>query len=766
MKRQLYQSLLALLLLGYGCLLHANPPYHWLATSVNARAYGDILAVVDSERLWLPNSFIENLGLRYEPVVVVREYDGQTFVNLDTVADVEYQFHLEDSELLIEVPAEALRAQTLSVTQELATPEYRRGHGAHLTYDFLATRQDAGGESVQGFLQPVYYNAKGSFINNLRVSVGEASSAAGSFQRLDSFWTQELFTSQSRIVLGDFISADNGYAGRFRLGGLQWRREFAMRPRTPTFAAPVLEGSARLPSAIELYVDGVRRARLATNPGPFAIEGAPIMTGQGTVTLVQRNILGEVISRDIDFYVDPNLLRKGLLDFDAGLGWKRTNFLSENFEYGSVLGAIEMRYGISDRVTGEFRGSASRDAGSMDLRYLFRPGEWPVTLRAGGGILQMQNEATVVTSRLGLDWRWRNLFLNADYVQHSNLPELSPLGDIANTRSVRAGTIVNGFRIAGSAVYRDRFGDFFERSEISVARSFSLGRAHLTAQASAFRVRDQQQPADLGVGLQLTYAPVARNTFRYTQRQDQQRDVTYGYSYRSVGDLGPAVRVVGRERGDDFSYTADLDYRFSRFSLRARTQSFDGAGLYQVGANGAVGVLGGQFFTSRTLGTSYALVDLSSVPGSTVYWQNREISLTDRNGQAVIPVLVPFQENILRVDAHDIPLSTVLDDTQISVVPASNTGIHVKFPVRRVIGVQFTLMTNPLTPVPSGALIKAVDGDEVSFFVGDDGESYVEIEGSSQEFSARWNGTECRFRISVGNVPDEIQPHIGAIRCF
>lgn len=739
------------------------PTYAWLDVHVNGQAKGTILAFWEDGLLWVPNDFMQKVGRLDSLVRVVREVEGTRYVKLQSIVELEHSVDQTRGRLDIVVNPEWLRPHKLRVgwARENTTP-YSRGRGGHLGYDLVAAQYGGQNTEVQAFLQPVLFNSKGTFQSGFRFS--HLNMGGSDFQRLDSYWEQELFASHSRLQLGDFVSADNGFGGRFRVAGLSWRRDFSMTPYTPTFATPIITGTARLPSAIELYVDGVRRAQVQTEPGPYAIEDAPLITGSGRLEIVQRNILGEVIVQEQDFYVDPALLRQGLSDFDVGVGWLRKNFNARNFDYGGVHFAGMYRYGVSDAANVEMRGAMNAAGQSMDLRYLLRAGALPVTLTAGLGFIKRVNSSPTPNHRVGMVWRYQRYFLNAQMLQHSELIEDTRLGLISNQRSLRAGARVGAYSLSVSHVYQRRFLDRFSRYEASASRSFHWGGQHISARVDVFRQDDDIGGDDYGVGLSLSVSPGRGHHVHLAHREDGYRQTTLSYSQRSFDDLGASSRVTLQDRDGTLAAYANVDYRDEHWAARGYLQKSENSEGLQLGINGALGYLGGHMFASRTLGSSYALVDTAPLGNVPVYLHSRLVTRTNSKGFAIVPALVPYQENSLRIDPETIPVSSALDSSTVSVTPATNTGVILHFPIRQVRGVQLRLMLRPGIPVPSGARID-VTGQGGRYFVGDNGESYVELSDSDAAFTVYWKDSSCQFSIALDRIPNEVLPHIGAVRC-
>src|SRR3546814_8559565 len=77
---------------------------------------------------------------------------------------------------------------------------------------------------------------------------------------------------------------------------------------------PSLNGSAALPSVVDIYVNDAPVGSRDLKPGPFQVVDAPIVSGNGEVNLVVRDMLGRETLVRQSYYNAPGQLRAGLHD--------------------------------------------------------------------------------------------------------------------------------------------------------------------------------------------------------------------------------------------------------------------------------------------------------------------------------------------------------------------------------------------------------------------------------------------------------------------
>ena len=160
---------------------------------------------------------------------------------------------------------------------------------------------------------------------------------------------------------GDTISSSLSWTRSLRIGGVQWRSNFGLRPDLVTFPVPALSGSAVVPTSVDLYVNNVRQFSGDVPGGPFVINSVPGITGSGNATVVTRDALGRSVSTSIPLYIDTRLLAPGLASYSVEAGFLRRAYGITSFDYAHTPAASgSLRYGISEADRRGARGSDER----------------------------------------------------------------------------------------------------------------------------------------------------------------------------------------------------------------------------------------------------------------------------------------------------------------------------------------------------------------------------------------------------------------------
>jgi outer membrane usher protein len=273
---------------------------------------------------------LRSLGLK--PLPGAAENDA-TPISLSELPGIKAQVQEQTQRLEITADSRSLIATKLGVTgvAEIGEPD-RSPYGAAFNYDVLATR--AAGQITGGALTDFrFFGPYGTFSSTGLGSFSPALSQ-GPFARLDTAWTYSDPDSISRYRVGDVITGGLGWSRPIRLGGVQVTTDFALRPDLVTFPIPSLTGETKVPSSVDILVNGVRQISQSVPAGPFQMQRPPIITGAGEVSVAVTDALGRQTVMTLPFYASTKLLTAGLSSYSVELGGVRQGYGQATSDYG------------------------------------------------------------------------------------------------------------------------------------------------------------------------------------------------------------------------------------------------------------------------------------------------------------------------------------------------------------------------------------------------------------------------------------------------
>jgi outer membrane usher protein len=129
-----------------------------------------------------------------------------------------------------------------------------------------------------------------------------------------------------------------------------------------------------------------------------------------------------------------------------------------------------------------------------------------------------------------------------------------------------------------------------------------------------------------------------------------------------------------------------------------------------------------------------------------------------------VPFLSPYQNNSVRIDPRELPISAGIDSIEQSVVPGYRSAVKVTFPVRSGHGALLRIVLDDGDVAPAGAVIR-IAGDDEEFFVARRGEAFATGLQSNNRIILHWRGQECQFEVSLPPITADEIPRIGPLQC-
>ena len=732
----------------------------WLEVSINGQQSSDVALFLRTPagRILAPVTQAKAWRLR-TPSQAVTAVDNQQYVALDAVKGLKYRVDEEKQELVIEAPARLFEQMTLSLSENDSVRAPSPPLGGFLNYDFVASRGNSHSE-FGGMLEASLFSRLGAGVTEHLVRHdGQLTQTV----RLNTTWTIDRPESATSLRCGDSISAASAWGGAVRFGGIQWASNYATRPGFITMPLPGIGGESALPSTVDVYVNNMLRMQSNVPSGPFRVDEVPVITGEGDIRLVVRDLLGRQQVIDQPYYATPELLRAGLQEFSLETGFIRDNFGIESNAYGRPLAVATDRVGLTDRFTGEVHGEFLKNQQTYGLS--------GSTLVSSLGVL----DASLAGSHgenghgqlfgLGLQHSANRLSLGAEIQytsRHFVRLGMMPYGPAPRVTSQLFVSLGLG-HLGSLSVSRTRQ-DFYGAHSLDIVSARDSINVGWLGYLSFSVIRTVAGSSDTTFALTLTHSINARTSLSSTTTSDSAAGTTTeldlqqnlpagrGMGYRLIADAGAMKAVDG---------TLDLQSDRGNYEIEARQQS--GSTLAQVSAAGGIALLGGHVFPTRTVDDSFAVVQVGAENGVRVYRENQLVGQTDRQGYMLVPGLRPYQDNSIRIEQADLPLDIVVDTVQAPAVPYFRSGVLVSFPIAHPHGALLSVHLENGNPLPAGALVR-VTGVEEEFPSGLNGEVYVTGLEEHNELRAEWPGGSCHFSLPYrpGNDP---LPRLGPYTC-
>lgn len=724
----------------------------WLAVSMNGMAEDDVFVQRRSGSVFVPAEALRRWGVRMTGLAIV-ELDHQPYVALggDGLA---YTVEESTQTLVLTVAPERLEATTLQARHVSLGRVARSGWGGFVNYDVLADRS-YGSTTLSGLFEVGLFSPLGSGSSTF---VARSSGPGANVVRLESAWTIDDPDRLRSLRIGDGVSRAGIGGTPFRFAGVQFGRSFETQPGYVTLPLPSLKGSAALPSVADIYVNNVLTAHQDVRPGPFAITDVPVVSGAGQVSLVVRDMLGRQTTISQSYYTSPELLRAGLSDYSFEAGVARRDFGTRSFAYGSVFAAATYRYGLTDRLTAETHGEATAT--------LQQAGAAADFVLPGIALIKLGGAASHSPSGLGV-MATAAIQRNAPRISYGVTAELLSDSYVTYGSSYRtARRSVTAF--VGMPVRFGSVGGSFTTRSYRGASSLQIASLNTTIRATRYAtlnlVASKTWGAVADTALQLlvlvpfggrTSATAGVSTHGAGQSvvATLQRNLPVGdgIGYHLSGEVGEIDRLDGE---------VELQTGFGSYTVEG--SKTDQGGGVRVSAAGSIGMIDGTVFAARQLTQSFAAVRVGDFPDVGVYADNQLVGHTGRNGLMIVPNLRMFDDNPLRIDTDDVPISAqILTDKQ-SVRPPRRSGVHVDFPVVGNHDAVLTVVLADGSALPKGARVTSGSGEVTVSAAG--GEIYLAKLRTTTTVTVQLEKAACSFDVTLP-PGGAAQPRLGPFTC-
>jgi outer membrane usher protein len=728
---------------------------------INGAATGRIVAITMRDGHYLVAAAdLHAAGVTLEPSII-------GIVDVSRTPGVEAQYDAGAQRLQLRVPSDWLPRQTFDSARGSNRIVPQSSFGVLVNYDLYLSNSDRGG----GY---------GSFWNEVRVfgAFGVARNTGtyrwdfsgrggqSRYMRYDTNWAYVDDEHIRTYEVGDLVTSTLSWGNPVRLGGVQLSRNFSVRPDVITYPLPSFSGSAAVPTAVDLFINGFQASSRTIQPGPFTLTDMPYVSGAGEAVVVTTDAQGRRVSTTIPFYVASTLLRPGLSDYAFSAGKLRRDYGVRNFSYGPAVASAAWRYGLTDRLTVEGEMQAAGRLGLLGAGGVFQLGIIGVVNASAAVSRQSGRTGTQMT--VGYQYNDRRFTVMASHTRRSrDFGDLS-IYDAQGFELARRQTQVNAAMVFGDGL--GTFGAGYVESRQSDDRfrlaSLSYSRALWGNSSVYLSVNRQFEPGGVTAILQLV-VPLGR-AGTAVAGLDRSQDgairerVDYSRSVPSQGGLGWRLAGADGNRGGS-QYQADLTWR-------TRVAQLQG-GVYGTGGNqsawgdvsGSIVLMDGGVFFADRINDAFVLVTTDGVANVPMRYENQKVGSTDRNGHLLIPWATAYYAAKYEIDPLDLPadMATPVIDQRAAVRRGS--GRIVRFPIQRLAAANVSLVDADGQPLASGAPITMTDGSIA--YVGFGGVAYLEgLQPNNRITVQRSEHASCSAAFPFDRAVAGI-PRIGPVPC-
>ena len=743
--------------------------------SVNGAKVGAWVFAERSGTLYAPQEAFDEWRVKRNPNALAINVFGSPYFAISSVPGFQAKIDAENQSIALVFSSDAFAATRLSQERRAKLILDPTMPSAFLNYDLSYSRsylKSAPSLESLGMLGELgFSNDFGVFTSSFagrNLTNDQTLGGTSNWARLETSFIRNFPDSNQTLRVGDGMTRLGMLGRQTYFGGVQFGSNYVLNPGFVTQPQPALNGLSSAPSTVELYVNDVLRQVSSVPTGPFALENLPVLTGNGEARLVVRDLLGRETVISQSFFTSPKLLAPGLNDWNLSAGRVRRNLGTPESDYGAGFGTGLWRHGISNRLTleGQAETTAGLRRGSLGMVTTL---PWQTLGQAALGASSSQTEG------MGRQW-----LLGLEKAGMTSSGSFQAQGASEHFRQLGLETSAPRLQLAGNMNYMSR-----------TLGSFGVGFANINSYANATQAAQRITTATGNYSTKLTervtlnvvlskvltgprgtalgatlVIPLGNKiiTTASVQKHDGANDLLLTASRSQDQDQPVSWRVLAGRQSEVSRAEGGLYYLGRYGQVNGDLSTSNNQTAVRLGAMGALVFAERSLFASQRLDNSFALVELAGYPDVGVGLGNTMLTRTDSKGLALLPRLVPYQQNAIRLDASEVPLSAELDSIEKMGVPRQRSGVKIVFPARVGRAALLRILLDDGEPAPAGATVN-ISGETEVFYVARRGEAFVTGLKPNNRVELHWQDQQCSLPVDLPVKSEEDVIRLGPLAC-
>lgn len=646
----------------------------------------------------------------------------------------------------------------LNIDVPQSAPHATASPGILLNYDLYAA------QGVSLYTEMRAFNQWG-VVSTTALTRSSSGIGGGGTLRMDTTFSRSWPTRALTLRAGDITTGSTSWSRPTRLGGIQLQSNFALEPGFVAFPIPAFFGRASLPSAVDLYVNGIKQYSSDVPAGPFQIDTMPIVAGSGEATVVVTDALGRESAMAFPFYTTDRLLKPGLNDYSVDVGFVRRDYGLRSFAYGSDLAASgTWRRGVLPWLTID---------GHVETMAGLRLGGVGAVARVGrGGVVSASVAASDGTAgsgrqvQAGYDWRGARLNLTFDTTrtigEYRDLASSYGVAPPEQTTRVLAGFMLGRAGSVGGGLVTLKYPAQPSARYASGYYYVSLGAGvSLNASVNRDLGGEHDTSAYLGLAIPIGTAATASTSVRHS-RNGNEATVDAGRPISPDGGIGWHVHASdGSELRNGL---AEVGYNGRYGQVRGGVSVAGARADTYIDFSGSLVAMDRQVLAGRRIDDAFAVVSTDGIADVPVALENRPIGTTNARGALLVPSLNAYQSNKISIDTMRLPAGVAISRVDAEAVPSDHAGAVIEFGIRDPHAATVLLRDAEGKSIRAGSTA-TLAGDADSTVVGYDGAVYLEGLSGNEVLKVSTPDGDCVAEFEYHHK-SPAAPVIGPLTCY
>lgn len=702
----------------------------YLEVTLNGKNVGLVHFIYDDNQLWASTDVLQQMGFILPSHIV-------TPISLNRIPNLKVDYNPRQQTVSMIASIDMLNLDmTVHSTHQHKRLTTNTSPGILLNYTLYGTHDPNNDSNLSAYTELRAFNNSGvlssTALTTAKNDTWDRSDWSAHTVRLDTSWRKSFPDSLITMQAGDIFTSALSWTRPTRLGGLQIGSNFNLQPYMVTTPLPSFFGTATLPSAVELYINGLKQFSTDVPAGPFEFDTVPSFSGAGRAQLVVTDALGQSQTLDFSLYNTHQLLQSGLSDWSFEIGAVREDYGIESFNYADDIAASgTWRYGVNDRFTAETHAEATSGLQNAGIG-----GTW--LLGRTGGVLFASLAGSEGQGKSGTQYSasysWNNrrfhVGLNAIGTHGSYRDIGTQYGSAPAHRSEQFLTgystrSIGSFGLSYNQVTYDQQ-DAIQLASAYWSKNFGR-RLMLNVNLTHDFNNSDNSSAVIGASMALGQNRSASSSL---QQQGNGTFFVADISQAEPNSGGVGWRAQTRNSADRNDMLAELSYLGRYGQVKAGIATNEDDLSFYGGSTGSLVMMGGGLFPSRRLNSSFAVVSTNGIANVPILLQNSPIGSTNSKGLLLVSPLNAYQENKIGINPMDLPANMRIDKVSIDATPAEQSGMVVALDITPVNAASVILQDDKNQVIPVGSTVEMLskqDVDVPAAMVGFDGEVYLDM---------------------------------------
>lgn len=490
-----------------------------------------------------------------------------------------------------------------------------------------------------------------------------------------------------RLTLGDTTSPYNALNNSFRFGGLSFGTNYTDRPDFVYWNAPSLNGSASLPSTVDLYINGVRLYRDAITPGNYNLPAGAIFNQAGDAQIVVEDILGNRTVQSFPVYINSRLLKPKLTEYNISLGELRYNYDYVDDDYRDFFTKVFYRRGITSSTTLGADLLYSEKTANFD--FLWTQGFSKYFLLDTVFSVSKAKEdddqgyaASLTLNRTFTNWSYgfNSRYFTEEYQYLSNELYNSNI-KTSNVFNFNMFNLKLVDSIGVSYIYQNYYetGGFENNSrKIFDIRATKFLTKDLYSDFGYFK--DFGEDGDQGFNIAFTYNWGEKGQV-YLDHDTDDNQTSLSYSSRTVAQNGFDYVLGVNRTEDEVNYNAYGLWKTSVGNLQVSHDEYEDRRNSQVMFEGALIWLGNKIALTKYAYNAFALVKVDDHPDLDIYRSAMLAGSTNDKGYIFVHNIIPYIHYDISFDQNQLAMDETFEKSSKELIALDQRGYKLDFPV-------------------------------------------------------------------------------------